>query len=546
MNIKLASDLVKEHCFTNGRIVPKLHLDMWWEKRNLQNLKSFIFDYTSFLNAPTWPQMLWHILNEKASIAICNNECCNNPVKWRDKEYANFCSVKCNNTSKSVLEKRKTNNLQKYGTESTLSLATTREKIKKTTIERYGVDNVAKAKVVKEKIKKTSLEKYGTSNPAANREVRNKIENTMLEKYGSSSYLISEEYEAQKSKIFTAGRTNSNQLKISDATMQILNNKDALNSMLMQHGRIKLSEILGISETCLRMWLYKHGHQKKSLTSIFENSVADFITSNYNGTIERSNRTLIKKELDIVLPDLNLAFECNGSFWHSENQGKSSIYHLDKTEQCINKSYQLIHIWDFHWESKQDIVKSRILSALKKNQRIYARDTVLKEVSYTESELFLKDNHLQGNCKSLKRFGLYYNGQLVAIMTFGKSRFNKMYNWELLRYCSLNYTNVIGGASKLLSYFRKNYPGTIVSYCNRMTGSGNLYKSLSFTFIHNSPPSYYYTKDYQVFESRNKYQKHKLPSLLENFNNKLSAWENMKNNGYDRIWDCGNSVWELK
>ena len=43
-----------------------------------------------------------------------------------------------------------------------------------------------------------------------------------------------------------------------------------------------------------------------------------------------------------------------------------------------------------------------------------------------------------------------------------------------------------------------------------------------------------------------KYQKHKLQNILENFDKDLTEWHNMKNHGYDRIWDCGNDVWFWK
>jgi hypothetical protein len=43
-------------------------------------------------------------------------------------------------------------------------------------------------------------------------------------------------------------------------------------------------------------------------------------------------------------------------------------------------------------------------------------------------------------------------------------------------------------------------------------------------------------------ESRQKFQKHKLKDKLEVFNAELTEWHNMQNNGYDRIWDCGNMV----
>lgn len=77
-------------------------------------------------------------------------------------------------------------------------------------------------------------------------------------------------------------------------------------------------------------------------------------------------------------------------------------------------------------------------------------------------------------------------------MTFGKSRFNKKYDWELLRYCTLSNFNIIGGASKLLSYFKKNYGGSIITYADKRWSAGNLYKQLGFTQLKDSPPAYWY------------------------------------------------------
>jgi hypothetical protein len=38
--------------------------------------------------------------------------------------------------------------------------------------------------------------------------------------------------------------------------------------------------------------------------------------------------------------------------------------------------------------------------------------------------------------------------------------------------------------------------------------------------------------------------KHKLKEKLNNYNDDLSEWENMQLNDYDRIWDCGNYVFQ--
>jgi hypothetical protein len=176
---------------------------------------------------------------------------------------------------------------------------------------------------------------------------------------------------------------------------------------------------------------------------------------------------------------------------------------------------------------------------------VYARKRILKQVDKQEEKQFLEENHLQGYVGSQVAFGLYYNDELLCLMSFGKNRFASDVEWEMLRFASKCGVSVIGGASKLLKHFRNNYSGGVVSYLDRRYSEGNMYKALGLQFSHNSQPNYFYFKHPSTLESRQKYMKHKLPNLLENFNPNLTELENMVLNGYDRIWDCGNSVWKI-
>ncbi len=65
---------------------------------------------------------------------------------------------------------------------------------------------------------------------------------------------------------------------------------------------------------------------------------------------------------------------------------------------------------------------------------------------------------------------------------------------------------------------------------------------MGFVFDHISSPNYWYYDSNKKLYSRIKFQKHKLINLIEKYNHTLTEWENMKNNGYDRIWDCGSDV----
>ena len=130
-------------------------------------------------------------------------------------------------------------------------------------------------------------------------------------------------------------------------------------------------------------------------------------------------------------------------------------------------------------------------------------------------------------------------------MTFLKSRFDKNIQYEMGRYCNKSGYNIIGGASKLFTFFLKNYtPTSIVSYNDRRYFDGNVYMKLNFNFVGNTKPNYFYVIDnYQHLQNRMSWQKYKLKDKLSIFDETLSEWENMKINGFDRIWDCGNGKW---
>ena len=156
---------------------------------------------------------------------------------------------------------------------------------------------------------------------------------------------------------------------------------------------------------------------------------------------------------------------------------------------------------------------------------------------------FQNMNHIQGSVKSKVNVGLYDGEELVSLMTFSHSRFNKNVEWELVRFCNKLGCHIPGSAGKMLKWFERNYhPKSIVSYADRRWSRGNLYEKLGFALDGISPPNYWYIVDGEL-ESRVKYQKHKLKSLLENYDESKSEVQNMKDNGYNRIFDCGNLVY---
>lgn len=282
-----------------------------------------------------------------------------------------------------------------------------------------------------------------------------------------------------------------------------------------------------------------------------EQEIVDYIKSIYDGDIIQNTRNVIKPlELDIYLPQAKVAIEYDGLFWHS-NIYVDKNYHLEKTTQCEAKGIKLFHIFENEWIDKKDIWKSVIANALGKSKRIYARKTQIKEISGSESKAFFDNNHLQGSSAGNKvSIGLFYNDEIVCAISFCKPRYNKNYEWEILRLCNKVNHNVIGGASKLLKYFKDKYqPQSILSYGNRRWCNlhSNIYKSLGFELLGMSNPAYYYFQPQKtIIYNRVLFQKHKLKDKLKIFSENKTEMENMYDNGYLTIFDCGNLCYNVK
>lgn len=454
---------------------------------------------------------------------VCESSGCNNLVpRGSDGRWRLFCSKNCKDNT--VLPKQA--ETRKSTWEDLEKKSKILQKYKNTSINNTGVEHHMQLISTKNFRKQESLKKYGTEHHLQSPIVKTKKVNTCVKKYGKRGYPVA---------------------KIANEIAKKLND---VNFLLSEHS-IKpvwqIAEELGVK----RCWVYKkfseHGitcqGQKFVDYSGFETEVKNFLKTINIKCISNTRDIISPYELDIYIPEYNLAIECNGSYWHSELNGKDKKYHITKTNMCLEKSVQLIHIWEHDWDEKKELVKSMILAKIKMTNRIYARKTVIRKVNKTEEIQFLNKNHLQGYTPSSHAIGLYYDDILVSILTLSKPRYNKKYEYEIIRYATIMNTTIVGGFSKLLNYFiKENNVSTILTYSDRMTGSGNVYLKNGFKKTGISEPAYYYTKNYTIFENRLKYQKHKLEKLLDGYNSEFTEWQNMQNNGFDRIWDCGNDI----
>ena len=336
------------------------------------------------------------------------------------------------------------------------------------------------------KQKKTNLNKFGVEYVCQNNEIKQKIKKTKLFKYGDSYFN-------------NANKMVLTKLEHYDFNIKTINETEFLCECKNKNHNYTINKNLFYYRLNNRIDLCLLCNPLSNISES-EKKLQNFISSIYSGKILLNNKKTIKPyELDIFLPELNIAFEFNGLYWHSEIH-KDKNFHKMKSDICDSQNIQLFHIYEDDWNNKQNIIKSMIINKLKISKyKIYARKCEIKTI---KDNLiirdFLNNNHLQGYIGSSIKLGLFYNDELVSLMTFGKNR--KIMNnesheneYEMLRFCNKLNTNVIGGASKLFRYFLNTYnPAKIISYADRNYSNGDLYKYLGFNFIHITEPNYYY------------------------------------------------------
>lgn len=533
------------------------------DRRRLQNyIWVEIVEATSYLSASAGlSQRVWHLrCGEEAP--KCGK--CGGLVKWcqRSKEYRSYCSNICARTCPNriersrralqktlsetdVLERRAKTNLLKYGSVSYLGTKEARAALKRWSQDNLGVAHPSQSPVIEERKRKTSLARFGYRHAAQSPEVKSKTETFFKNTYGAHPMTLPEIKERQASSNVSKYGTHYKRAHISPEVLDVLEDEKKLSDMNANMTLAEIANNLGVSPSLVgkafrNLNLEYVNHSRSAI----ERDIEAFIISR-GFKVSTSNRKLISPlEIDIVVPSRSLAIEVNGSFWHSEKQGADSNYHVNKTKACLAVGYKLMHIQDHYWATKRPIVESRLLYALGGSTVLSARKCELEVIESNLANAFMEDNHLQGACPHSHAIGLVQNGVLVACMTFGKPRFNKRYDWELIRYAPLLNHTVVGGSSKIMKKFADTHSGSMVTYADRQYGEGHVYYKMGFAFVRETKPSYSYTMDYRTFHNRMTFQKHKLGKILEEFEPHESEWQNMSRHGWDRVWDCGTNMYE--
>ena len=328
----------------------------------------------------------------------------------------------------------------------------------------YGVDNVFRLDSIKEKIRNTLKEKYGVENMAFVPEVLRR-------------------------------RRNSRMLNEAVNTDDLC--KDFLEEKFVQEGFFKLNDMAKY----FNISLFAADSFKNQLGVTYPNEEVEdktlefefyqFIRSLTDCEIIRNSRKIISPlELDIYIPDMKLAFEFNGNYWHSINRGSPIRYHSYKTKDCEKKGIRLIHIWEDEWVNNRNKIEIFIKSLFTRRPKIRASKCEIKEVSNVEFVNFCEKYHLLGSTSAAVRLGLYYNNELVSAI--GLVFEQKSSKWNLKRYVVGEY-QVMGGFEKLFKYFIEQYkPKKIITFVENSKFLGTVNFRNGFVLDKELPPDFFW------------------------------------------------------
>lgn len=395
-------------------------------------------------------------------------------------------------------QKAREGNIKKYGVVNVFQLDTIKDKSSKTKLERYGDAKYTNT----EQAKKTSLERYGTETF-----LESEIGQAAIRKYNQDKYGVDYAFQSTNWQNDPKFRRKAKKTRFenkyltgdfSELYLSLQGNLDKLTAFIEGKTIFEIAESLDITRDHAYYMLSRNNLLDKvdmrSIGSYGEQEVLSFIGEELCITHDR--QMLEGKEIDILIPSKNIGIEFDGSYWHSTKNRPDRNYHMDKSKLAEQKGIRLIHIYEYEWADpeKREKIKALLNAALGRNQlRVYARKCSVRPITNKEAAELNNAVHLQGHRTAQVTYGLFYNDELVQLMSFSKTKYNKNLktdnSWEIIRSCTKSNYQVVGGASKLFKAFIQEYtPDTVFSYCDFNKFDGKSYEALGMKFIGYTSP----------------------------------------------------------
>lgn len=506
----------------------------------------------------------WHIDKPKSDVQAATKRI--NLAKY-GTEYPQRLDAVKNKSKKTCIER--------YGVENGGGSEAALEKIRQTNLERYGVECAFQRDDVKRKAKDTMIERYGVEHPLQKEEFVRKMKDTCVERYGAESYLsnpdIFEEYKKE----------NLEKYGVEIPMLSESASEKREHTIKERYGVDKIGQSPAVIEKRRQTMIERYGAESNLSTADTRNKIRQTVQSKYGVpyhcmTAECRNAASHGPnsgpniEFAKMLEGAGIAFEKEAPFeskvydfavgdtlieidptWTHNSDGNQWTatglppdYHMLKTQLAIKHGKRCIHVWD--WDDR-----AKIIAMIGDKTPIMARKCAIGKVPPKQLADFLNANHLQGNCRGQKiALGLYdESGGLVEVMTFGKPRYSKKHEYELLRLCTKSGVAIRGGAQRMFKAFVAECdPKSIISYCDNSKFSGSVYQDLGMELIDPGKPARHWHNI--------KTGKHITDNLLRqrgfdqlfgtDYGKGASNDELMRENGFLEIYDCGQSAYEWK
>jgi hypothetical protein len=471
-----------------------------------------------------------------------------------------------------IKDKIKKTNLDRYGHENPFGSDEIKDKIKKTNLDRYGHENPNKNKQIRDKISETNLERYGHHSPFGNEEIQNKIMKTNVERYGCRSPLSNDEIkdkikktnleryghenpfgsdvirqQIKQGNLKKYGVINPTQKHFSQDALQKLEDEDYL---ITQHhtNQLTLGEIadeLNVSRDVIGTRLKKFGIEiRRYHTSSQEREICAFLDE-LGVSYTTNSYGVANFELDIIIPDYNLAIEFNGLYWHALSDRIDKKYHLRKTQTCEDKGIRLLHIFADEWSNQNQKCKDTIRHLLQKSPKgVYARNTTIREISWKRAKDFLNKYHLlNAGTAGKKRIGAFdKDDNLIGVMVFGNqnNEGSNVDGVELKRFIT-NKKNNPGLGSKMFKWAVNEFHYTeVIAFVDRRWFTGLVKQYIGFELVGVTEPALWWT-DYKERYHRRFTTKTELQQILHDVEDvdNLTKKQMLSLCGYYPIYDSG-------
>lgn len=359
------------------------------------------------------------LILEDRDLNVCR--CCGNKIKFSDSKYSystHFCKKEeCLKKKQEIINIiRRENTFTKYGVHHTSARQEVIQKQKETYILRHP----KKPKEIVKKIRKSR--KNGYTFTFSKEALKSKKENqqiTCLEKYGVKSNLLIPELVEHRRKEKHKFYYFTQIPKWKDYIIPMFSfeeynghtHKQVYSWKCVKCGTIFSSRIwkthiceeFEYMPRCLKCFPYRGSNGRISMA---ESTIFKICQQIYPNTIHNDKKLINPLELDILIPEIKLAIEYNGLFWHSSTF-KDKDYHLNKTNLCEQLGYRLIHIWEDEWNNDKEKIMSKLENILNNTEEIatnskelildrcwHSKNTIIngfKLVEITEPEL-MKNN----------------------------------------------------------------------------------------------------------------------------------------------------------